>query len=142
MNYFELGDLIKERLALKIPKNIRIMNADDLADILEKDQPAPAVHLFCISDTILEAKEDNLLIEQQWCCIVVVKNQRTPLEKLLKAGEIIAAVISALHNFKPASTQGVFYESLSGIKSPFKPIYRNGFSYHSVAFQTTFFWRV
>lgn len=142
MNYFELGDLIKERLTLKIPKNIRVMNADDLAGVLEKDQPAPAIHLFCTNDAIVETKENSLLIDQQWCCIVVVKNQRTPLEKLLKAGEIIATVISALHNFKPESTQGVFYENLNCVKSPFKPIYRNGFSYHSVVFQTSFYWRI
>lgn len=76
--FADMEDAIIERLKEKLPKDIAVLSASDLADVIESKQQVPAVHVVYQGYRVAENLNRGVAsrVEQTWLCVIVVRNVR------------------------------------------------------------------
>jgi len=135
VSFLDAEDAIIERYQQRV--GARIYSTDELAQIEEKSQVVPSVHVIYDGWAPTQAVDQGAVqeIEHRWLAVVCVRSasQRNQAAgKRQKASEIIDEVIQATIGWRP----GQGYKPLLFADSP-KPAYSDaGFAYFPLAFST------
>lgn len=135
-DFLALGPLIKSRLRELLPPEVFILDAQDLAGVMESQQPASAVHVLYgghAPKTANAAWED---VEQIWHTVIVVRNVAglpgvAPGNQ--DAGPLIMQVIKALRPWVP----GIDAAGSLHLANPLRTAFKAGFGYYPLAWKTT-----
>lgn len=103
-----VGDELVARLKDRLPPDLHVLSAADLAGVTEERQLTPAVHVLYQGYRLLESSANGLTarIEQTWLVVVATRNVRALASgsaTRLEAGALAAGVLQALMGFKPGS---------------------------------------
>ena len=64
--FFDLEPEIVKRLRAALPAGVPVLTADELDDVEERSQPAPAVHVIYDGYTVTQAQPTAALTRQRW----------------------------------------------------------------------------
>ncbi|ANJ66059.1 hypothetical protein A9404_00495 [Halothiobacillus diazotrophicus] len=123
------------RLEGIMPEEVKVLTAQDLANVKEQTQPAPAVHVIYLGYKPIET-HPIVVLGETWMTVIVVRNART-----LKTGEalrlnaapLMDTAFDALNRWRPASG----YKPLQIASAPL-PTYQNGYGYFPLVWSTSF----
>lgn len=134
-DFLALGQIIKARLREQLPSPAFVLDARDLAGVIESQQPAPAVHVLFRGFSVRSANPAWEEVEQQWDTIIVVHNVAGlpgASSSDLDAGPLMARTIAALRPWVPApDSSGPLH-----LSNPLRPAFKAGFGYYPIG------WRV
>lgn len=132
-NHLAAEPLLVARLKARLPDTVQVLAAADLDGVQDASQFVPAVHVLYGGHRIGKAPypgcEQRL---QSWACIVAVRNRRGVAAQRVAAGELVAAVETALLGYKLSSE----HTPLIGQDAP-KPTYGPGVIYYTLVYQTS-----
>jgi len=131
--------LIIERLKNKASGVKAVLSAADLADVAEKQQTTPALHVISggWKPTAVKPGSGGMLsaeFEQIWLVVVAVRNVRsakTGTDARAEAGPILAATLKALLGWRPSNE----FQPFKPAPAP-KPGFSAGYGYFPLAFTT------
>ena len=124
----DIESALVELLKNALP-NVHILTATDLSDIVEDNQPAPAVHVIYNGFRVIETRPDGkaATIEQNWLTVVAIRNVRNRGSGASARQDAIAltgSVAAALMGIKLKGSNRPLV-----IETPPRPGGQNGFSY-------------
>lgn len=76
-NHLALEPLIAERLRARLPANVAVLTASQLARIEERLQPCPCAHLIYDGEGVDEINRSAIAsqpVRQNWLIVVAVRN--------------------------------------------------------------------
>lgn len=135
IDFLGLEPLIIERLKATVPAARTVLAAEDLADVQERSQVAPALHVIYGGYRVIEASENGRAAstEQSWIVVAVVKgaSQRSdgPAALRASAAELVGPVLSALMGWRPVDRM----RPLKLANGP-RPAFSGGFAYFPLTF--------
>ncbi|SIQ96453.1 hypothetical protein SAMN05421829_108164 [Aromatoleum tolulyticum] len=138
IDFLGLEPLIIERLKATVPAARAVLAAEDLADVQERSQVAPALHVIYGGYRVLEATDTGraATTEQTWIVVAVVKGagQRgdAPAALRASAAALVSPVLSALMGWRPADRM----RPLKLANGP-RPVFSGGFAYFPLTFTAT-----
>lgn len=123
-DYFAAQNPLNEALK-KVPGIKRVYLSDELADLHEDKQTAPAVHVIYYGDTLPEAKNAGHLmqIKQTWLVVLVVRKRDK------NHGEYMTNIIRSLSG-QVLDGAGPWLR----VNTPAKPQFTKGYAYYPLAF--------
>lgn len=134
-DFLALEPLIIERLKASCPTARAVLSADDLADVTERSQTAPALHVVYGGYRVVQTTGEGCtaLTEQRWVVVVVsrcsTQRDSSPAEARARAGALVGEAFSALMGWRPAPDVQVLVPV-----TPPAPMFRNGMVYLPLAF--------
>lgn len=133
-DFLAVEDLIRQRLAERVPGIRKIYSVDDLQGAQEQAQRTPAAHILYSGATPAQERKDQAAvnIEQTWTVVIAVRHIRDTSGARSEAGEIIQATLEALQGWRPSEQ----HSPMSMTRAPLRPDYGNGYAYFPVAFTT------
>lgn len=135
IDFLGLEPLIIERLKASVPAARAVLAAEDLADVQERSQVAPALHVIYGGYRVAEAAENGrgAITEQTWIVVAVVKGagQRgdAPAALRASAASLVGQVLAALMGWRPAERM----RPLKLANGP-RPVFSGGFAYFPLTF--------
>lgn len=138
VDFLGLEPLIIARLKASVPAARAVLAAEDLADVQERSQVAPALHVIYGGYRVTEASENGrtAATEQTWIVVVVVKGagQRGDAAAALRASAaaLVTPVLSALMGWRPAERM----RPMKLANGP-RPVFSSGFAYFPLTFTAT-----
>lgn len=135
IDFLGLEPLVIERLKALVPNARAVLAAEDLADVQERSQTTPALHVIYGGYRIVEAAENGrgAITEQTWIVVVVVKGAgqggNAPAAVRASAASLVGAVLSALMGWRPAERM----RPLKLTNGP-RPVFSGGFAYFPLTF--------
>ena len=135
-DFLALGPLIKARLREQLPPAVFVLDAQDLAGVIESQQPSQAVHVLYGGYTPRQANAAWEDVEQTWHTIIAVRNVAGlpgVAPGNLDAGPLMMLTVAALRPWvPPLDGAGTLH-----LAPPLRPAFKAGFSYYPLAWKTT-----
>jgi len=134
-DFLALETLIIARLKALCPAARAVLSVDDLADVAERSQTAPALHVVYGGFRVNSATDNgrSAVTEQRWLVIAVTRcsaqRDAAPAEARARSGVLAREALAALMGWRPAP--GMRPLTLS---TPPNPIFSNGMAYIPLAF--------
>lgn len=135
MEFMGIETDLVARLHSKLPGEVKVLTAMDLAGVKELSQPAPAVHVLYRGYKPVET-HPIVVMSETWMTVVVVRNARSLKsgdDLRLNAAPLMNAVFAALNRWRPSPG----YKALQISPAP-APTYENGYGYFPLAWSTSF----
>lgn len=134
-DFLALEPLIVDRLKARCPAARAVLSVDDLADVAERSQTAPALHVvyggFRVSGGADSAR--SAVTEQRWLVVVVTRcsAQRgaAPAETRARSGVLAREALAALMGWRPVPGMRPL-----ALATPPNPIFSKGMAYIPLAF--------
>lgn len=109
-NFLAAEPLIIAMLRAKLPAQVHVLSAADLAGVAGGQQPTPAVHVLYMGYRPIETRTGALLgVEQHWLTVVVTRNVadiETGFHARQDAGPLAAQVMDALNRQRLRDARG------------------------------------
>lgn len=134
-DFLALEPLILERLKALCPAARAVLSVDDLADVAERSQTAPALHVVYGGFRVNSATDNgrSAVTEQRWLVVAVTRcsaqRSAAPAEARARSGELAREALAALMGWRPVPGMRPL-----ALATPPNPIFRNGMSYIPLAF--------
>lgn len=135
IDFLGLEPLIIARLKAAVPAARAVLAAEDLTDVQERSQTAPALHVIYGGYRVVSASESGrgANTEQTWIVVAVVKgaSQRAdgPAAVRASGAELVGPVLAALMGWRPSERM----RPLKLANGP-RPVFSGGFAYFPLTF--------
>ncbi len=135
IDFLGLEPLVIERLKAMVPAARAVLAAEDLADVQERSQVTPALHVIYGGYRITESADNGrgAITEQTWIVVAVVKgaSQRAdgPAALRASAAALVGPVLAALMGWRPAERM----RPMKLANGP-RPVFSGGFAYFPLTF--------
>lgn len=127
-DYFIAEDVLAEHLAQVVGIK-RVYKSREVADLSERSQGTPCIHLIYHGDTLPDTSNGGALMQIKQTWLVVLASKTTQKNQ----GELLTNIIQALAGKTLETAQGSM-GVWQRVNTPIKPSFNKGFSYYPLAF--------
>lgn len=134
-DFLALEALILERLRTLCPTARAVLPVEALADVEERSQVAPALHVVFGGFRVASATDNgrSAVTEQRWLVVAVsrcsAQRSAAPADSRARSGVLVREALAAMMGWRPAPGMRPLK-----LASPPNPIFKNGMSYIPLAF--------
>lgn len=134
-DFLALETAIVARLRTLCPSARAVLSVDDLGDVAERSQTAPALHVVYGGFRVSSATDNgrSAVTEQRWLVVAVsrcsAQRNAAPAEARARGGVLAREALAALMGWRPAPGMRPL-----ALATPPNPIFSNGMVYIPLAF--------
>lgn len=126
-------DAIVDRLEEALGDEVRVLRAADLAEVKDRSQVAPAVHvIYGGYEPVSDVDGGSVqYLETRWIIVVVSKHARGSVEARSRIDGWIDKVFTSLAGWRPGAAQ-----RRMRLRTAPSPVYQTGLAFFPLAFTT------